>query len=218
AGLIPNLDSIAEFRLITNSFDAQYGKFTGGVMNAITKSGSNGIHGDAVEFLRNDALDARNAFDRSKAELRRNQFGYAVGGPFWKNKLFWFTDYQGPREIQGASTGILPLPTAAQRGGAFDPTSFVDGSGNPTTVKGAYWAQTLSNRLGYAVTNGEPDSSSRCPSIAQCGFPGGVIPTSAFSKPAVGILPFIPLGDPITGLYSNNSQKDNIRDDKAAQR
>ena len=63
AGLIPNLDSIAEFRLITNSFDAEYGKFSGAVMNAITKSGTNGFHGDAFEFLRNDAMDARNFFD-----------------------------------------------------------------------------------------------------------------------------------------------------------
>src|SRR2546427_6931020 len=101
AGLVPNLDSIEEFRLITNSFDAEYGKFSCPVMNAITKSGTNGVHGDVFEFLRNDKLDARNFFDPTKSELRRNQFGYAVGGPFWKNKLFWFTDYQGTREIRG---------------------------------------------------------------------------------------------------------------------
>jgi hypothetical protein len=187
-------------------------------MNAITKSGTNGVHGDVFEFLRNDKFDARNFFDQNKAELRRNQFGYAVGGPFWKNKLFWFTDYQGTRQVQGASTGLLQLPTAAQRGGTFDPSTFVDGSGNPTTVKGAYWAQTLSTRLGYAVTNGESYSTPSCADTTQCVFPSGVIPTSGFSKPAVGILPFIPLGDPITGLYSNNSQKDNIRDDKFGQR
>jgi hypothetical protein len=90
AGLVPNLDSIEEFRLITNSFDAEYGKFSGAVINAITKSGTNGFHGDAFEFLRNDKLDARNFFAPSKSELRRNQFGYAAGGPFWKSKLFWF--------------------------------------------------------------------------------------------------------------------------------
>jgi Carboxypeptidase regulatory-like domain len=218
AGLVPNLDSIQEFRLITNSFDAEYGKFSGAVMNAITKSGTNGVHGDAFEFLRNDKFDARNFFDPTKAELRRNQFGYAVGGPFWKNKLFWFTDYQGTRQVQGASTGLLQLPTAAQRGGVFDPSTFVDGSGNPTTVKGAYWAQTLSTRLGYTVTNGEPYSTPSCADTTECVFPGGAIPTSGFSKPAVGILPYIPLGDPITGLYSNNSQKNNIRDDKFGQR
>src|SRR4029077_12574219 len=104
-GLIPNLDSIEEFRLITNSFSAEYGKFSGAVMNAITKSGTNAIHGDAFEFLRNNTLDARNFFTAAKSELRRNQFGYAIGGPFWKNRLFWFTDYQGTREIRGAETG-----------------------------------------------------------------------------------------------------------------
>src|ERR1051325_7693308 len=107
AGLIPNLDSVEEFRLITNSFDAEYGKFSGSVMNAITKSGTNRIHGDAFEFLRNDILDATNYFDTSKAELRQHQFGYAVGGPLWKNKIFWFTDYQGTRIVQGASTGAV---------------------------------------------------------------------------------------------------------------
>jgi len=102
AGLVPNLDSIEEFRLITNSFDAEYGKFSGAVMNAITKSGTNGFHGDVFEFLRNDKFDAKNYFFGGKSELRRNQFGYAAGGPLWRNKLFWFSDYQGTREVKGA--------------------------------------------------------------------------------------------------------------------
>ncbi len=75
AGLVPNLDSVEEFRLITNSFDAEYGKFSGAVMNAITKSGTNGFHGDVFEFLRNDKLDAANFFTPTKSELRRHQFG-----------------------------------------------------------------------------------------------------------------------------------------------
>ena len=96
AGLVPNLDSVEEFRLITNSFDAEYGKFSGAVMNAITKSGTNGFHGDVFEFLRNNAMDAQNYFlpGVPKSELRQHQFGFTAGGPFWKNKLFWFTDYQ----------------------------------------------------------------------------------------------------------------------------
>jgi len=81
AAVIPNLDAVAEFRLLTSSFDAEYGRFSGAVMNAITKSGTNGLHGTAFDFLRNDKLDARNFFDPSKGELRRNQFGYAIGGP-----------------------------------------------------------------------------------------------------------------------------------------
>ena len=213
-GLIPNLDSIEEFRLITNSFDAEYGKFSGAVMNAITKSGSNAIHGDAFEFLRNDTLDARNFFTASKSELRRNQFGYAIGGPFWKNRLFWFTDYQGTKEVQGAETGIVQVIPAAQRQGIFDPASLTG------TIDGPYWAQVLSQRLGYTVTNGEPYSFAGCTLTSDCVFPGGVIPQRAWSKPAIGILPYIPLGnvDPAAGIYSDNSQKNRVQDDKAGQR
>ncbi|MGA2576994.1 MAG: TonB-dependent receptor [Bryobacteraceae bacterium] len=220
AGLIPNLDSIAEFRLITNSFDAEYGKFSGAVMNAITKSGTNGFHGDAFEFLRNDAMDARNFFDPSKAELRRNQFGYTAGGPFLKNRLFWFTDYQGTRQVQGASTGIVQLPTAAERAGDFNPADFVSAGGTPMTVTGSYWAQVLSQRLGYGVSAGEPYSLPGCTLSSDCVFPGGVIPQTAFSKPAVGILPYIPLPnlDPATGLYSDDSQRNTVQDDKIGER
>jgi len=212
AGLVPNLDSVEEFRLITNSFDAEYGKFSGAVMNTITKSGTNGIHGDVFEFLRNDKFDARNFFDPSKAELRRNQFGYAVGGPFWKNKLFWFTDYQGTREVRGASTGQISVPTLDQRSGNFGAGQFLDpATGDPMTVKGPYWAQTLSNRLGYAVTDGEAYNDV---------FPTGVIPSTAFAAPAVGILPYIPVGnlDPEGGLFADASQKRNVTDNKIGQR
>src|SRR5467141_491318 len=185
AGLVPNLDSVEEFRLITNSFDAEYGKFSGSVMNGITKSGANRIHGDVFEFLRNDKFDGTNYFDQSKAELRRNQFGYAVGGPFWKNKLFWFTDYQGTREVRGASTGSVTVPTAAQRSGTFTPADFADSSGNPLLVSsqpcpggatcGLNWADTLTQRLaattGQTVVNGEPYSTPTCADTTQCVFP-----------------------------------------------
>jgi hypothetical protein len=216
AGIVPNLDSIAEFRLITNSFDAEYGKFSGSVMNAITKSGTNRIHGAAFEFLRNDKLDARNFFDPGKAELRRNQFGYAVGGPFVKNKLFWFTDYQGTRQIAGASTGLVSVPTVSQRNGIFDPGAFVDPNGNPETVKGAYWAQSLSQRLGYTVTNGEPYSG--CTTTANCVFPGGVIPSSGFAKPVPALLKYIPLPNQGVSTFADSSQKKTVDDDKNGQR
>src|SRR5262252_770717 len=147
AGLVPNLDSVEEFRLITNSFDAEYGKFSGAVMNAITKQGTNGFHGDVFEFIRNDKLDANNFFNNlaglQKSELRRNQFGYAAGGPVWKNKLFWFSDYQGTRQVIGAETGLVNLPPAAEYQGLFDPsllTGTVDGS-SPGTCPNCGWAE-----------------------------------------------------------------------------
>src|SRR5271169_2155643 len=118
-GLVPNLDSVEDFRLITNSFDAEYGKFSGAVMNAITKSGTNGFHGDVFEFLRNDKFDAKNYFFSGvpKSELRQHQFGFTAGGPFWKGKLFWFTDYQGTRIVQSAEVSGVPVPSADEHQG-----------------------------------------------------------------------------------------------------
>jgi Carboxypeptidase regulatory-like domain len=232
-GFIPNLDSVEEFRLITNSFDAEYGKFSGAVMNAITKSGTNSFHGDAFEFLRNDAFDATNYFAPSKSELRRNQFGYAAGGPLWKDHIFWFSDYQGTRQVQGAETGLVTVPTAAERLGQFDPSVFATtnsaGQSVPTTIDGPYWAQVLSQRLGYAVTQGEPYSFAGCTTTnyvsttgtpTACVFPNGLIPQSAWAAPAGHILPYIP-APTLAGAvnnYSNNSQRNIANDDKIGER
>jgi len=237
AGLVPNLDSVEEFRLITNSFDAEYGKFSGAVMNAITKSGTNGFHGDVFEFLRNDAMDARNFFTTSKSELRQNQFGFTAGGPFWKNKLFWFTDYQGTRRTAGAETGIVTLPNVAQLQGQFDPsvlsgkvdTGTLPGPGNCPVGPCNDWPTTLSKRLGYTVRANEPYSSGSCNSTNYvdavstpnaCVFPGGLIPKAAWSAPALGLLKYFPTPnvDPSAGTYQNNSQKDTITDNKIGER
>ncbi|HVO57006.1 MAG TPA: TonB-dependent receptor [Dongiaceae bacterium] len=221
AGLVPNLDSVEEFRLITNSFDAEYGKFSGAVMNAITKSGTNGLHGDLFEFWRNDKLDAKNYFFAGKSELRRNQFGYTLGGPIWKNHLFFFSDYQGTREIQGAET-VATVPTDDMRNGNFDP-AILSGS-----VDGAYWAQVLTSRLasttGQTVSPGEPYSG--CDSTANCVFPvdptTGLanIPKAAWSAPSVALLAYIP-GPTTTGdsqNYVNNAQKNSLIDNKFGER
>jgi hypothetical protein len=216
--VIPNLDSIAEFRLITNSFDAEYGKFSGAVMNAVTKSGTNGFHGAAFEFLRNDKMDARNFFDQTRATLKRNQFGYAVGGPAIKNRLFWFTDYQGTRETRGLSSGLVTLPSVAQRQGVFTPGDFTDSEGNPMVVNGSYWAGMLSQRLGYAVSANEPYSTPNCLTSANCVFPGGVIPQSAFSPAARGTMKFIPLPNTGVNKYVTSGQNRKLTDDKAGQR
>jgi len=220
AGLVPNLDSVEEFRLITNSFDAEYGKFSGAVMNAITKSGTNEIHGDVFEFLRNDALDSKNYFFPNKSELRRNQFGYTLGGPVWKDHLFFFSDYQGTRQVEGAEAANVTVPTADQRQGNFDPASL---SG---AVDGPYWAQVLSQRLGYTVTQGEQYSAPGCTSNAQCVFPvdpvSGLanIPQAAWSAPAKAILPYIPAptNSQPTQNYTNNSQRNIANDDKFGER
>ncbi len=182
-------------------------------MNAITKSGTNGFHGSAFDFLRNSDMDARGFFDPAVAVLKRNQFGYAVGGPAIKNKLFWFTDYQGTRQSQGSSSSLTVLPSVAQRNGVFDPS---DLNG---TVTGPYWAQLLSQRLGYTVTNNEPYSLPSCTTTAACVFPGGVIPASAISPISAKLLSnYVPVPNVGATGYLTASQVSTIRDDKAGQR
>ena len=106
----PNLDSIAEFRILTDNFDAEFGNYSGGIINVITKSGSNQLHGTVFDFLRNTDLDARNYFSPERSFYRQNQFGGTVGGPIRQNKVFYFGDYQGTRQSQGVDTGLIPVP------------------------------------------------------------------------------------------------------------
>ena len=108
----PNPDATAEFRVLTNNFDAQYGFSPGAVVSIVTKSGTNAWHGDAFEFLRNGVLNARDFFATSRDTLQRNQFGGSLGGPILKNKLFIFGNYQGTtlrRTVQGGGiAGFVP--------------------------------------------------------------------------------------------------------------
>ncbi len=116
----PPPDALQEVKVLTNTFSAEYGRNSGAIFNAVTKSGTNEIHGAAWEFLRNHALNARNFFAPSeKPQLIQNQFGFAVGGPIRKDKLFLFGSYEGLR-IRPAALGSSAFPlTAAERGGDF---------------------------------------------------------------------------------------------------
>ena len=110
------VDAIQEFSVLTTNYSAAYGKTSGGVVNAITKSGTNQFHGSVYEFLRNSALDARNFFesaDAPKADFKRNQFGAAIGGPIVKDRTFFFADYEGIRQAKGiANLNFVPSPDA----------------------------------------------------------------------------------------------------------
>src|SRR5262245_32046061 len=132
-GLLLGVETIKEFRVLTNTYSAEYGRAAGGVFIAVTKSGTNEFHGSAFDFLRNDNLDARQFFDRcpninpncdsgGKPEFRRNQFGGSFGGPIITDKTFFFGSYEGLREFKGitnfatvpddnARLGILPTGT-----------------------------------------------------------------------------------------------------------
>ncbi len=115
----PNPDALAEFSVQTNNFDAQYGGSAGAVVNIVTKSGTNALHGSLFEYLRNGDLNARNFFAPQQDALKRNQFGGSVGGPILKNKLFYFGSYQGTIIGNTSYGNTAFVPTAAQRAGDF---------------------------------------------------------------------------------------------------
>lgn len=116
-GLSLGVDSVQEFSVITGNATADYGRSSGGVINAITRSGTNGFHGSAYEFLRNSALDARNYFDGPRVPpFKRNQFGGSIGGPVIKNRTFFFGDYEGLRQSLSSTTPISVPSTMARRG------------------------------------------------------------------------------------------------------
>jgi Carboxypeptidase regulatory-like domain/TonB dependent receptor len=214
AAVIPNLDSIAEFRILSDNFDAEYGRYTGGQINVITKSGTNEFHGDVFDFLRNTDLDARNYFSPTRGTFIQNQFGGTVGGPIVKKKIFFFSDYQGTREIEGADTGLIPVPSMADRmGNLMDQASLLTG-----VVGGAYWAGVLSNQLGYPVSAGEPYYTPGCTSSSQCVLPNAAIPQSAWSAPALNLLKYIPVPNVGASVFSTSASNEILRDDKIGER
>jgi hypothetical protein len=122
--IVPNLDSIQEFRVLTSDFDAQFGDYSGGQVLVVTKAGTDQLHADVFEFLRNTSLDARNYFSPQRAKFDQNQFGGTLGGPIHRDKSFFFADYQGTRMTQGVDTGKISVPSVLERAGNFfDPTT-----------------------------------------------------------------------------------------------
>lgn len=217
---VPNLDSIAEFRILTNNYDAEYGNYSGGQINVITKSGSNRFHGNVFEFLRNTNLNTRNYFDTPGkiGEYHQNQFGGTIGGPVVKDKIFFFADYQGNRKVHGESSPLISVPTLAEvNNGDF---SAVSSQMVNKVVTGTVWAQQLSTALGYPVSQGENYFTTACtPATAvtgACVFPNAQIPTKLFSPISKNMLPFIPSNP--AGTFTTSSVPDRLRDDKTSGR
>jgi hypothetical protein len=218
--VIPNLDSIAEFRIITNNFDSEYGNYSGGQVNVVTKQGTNAFHGDLFEFNRNTALNASNYFATSVPKFIQNQFGGTVGGPIRKDSTFFFADYQGTRQITAPTqTTSVPDGTLDSNGDynlSVPQQGFVTNAG--AAVQGNYWAGILSSRLGYPVTDGEAYFG--CTDPANCVFPNFIIPHTAFSSAAAGLLPYIPVPNVsnATFNYSTSAYGEKLRDDKVGLR
>src|SRR3954468_19046751 len=142
----PSPDSIEEFRVLTNTFDAEYGRNSGSVVNVVTKSGTNQFHGNVYEFFRNKVLNASGFFDSEKPDFKQNQFGGTFGGPIKKDRTFFFTSYEGRRIRQGISSDSVSVPTAAERIGDFSGQSVFAGTLSDQTA-----ADALNNRPGCAA-------------------------------------------------------------------
>ena len=117
----PSIDAISEFNIQKTSYAPEFGGKSGAVINVVTKSGTNELHGSLFEFVRNDVFDAKNFFDSQTAPIppfRQNQFGGSLGGPLIKNRTFFFVDYEGQR-VRKSLTSTFSVPTGAMRTGDF---------------------------------------------------------------------------------------------------
>jgi hypothetical protein len=198
----PSPDSIQEFRVLTNTFDAEYGRNSGSVVNVVTKSGTNNLHGSAYEFFRNKVLNANNycltaaeGLPCDKPQFNQNQFGGTFGGPIKKDRTFFFASYEGRRVRQGILSPAVGVPSAAERPSASQPyADFTDIGGFDTSNPGT------------AVLN-NPQLLDNRPGCDQAvGFPGGIpagtlyttifqnsqIPLACMDPTAVDLLQFVP--------------------------
>src|SRR5262245_39901182 len=202
----PVVEAIQEFKVEVNSPSAEFGRFNGGVINLTTKSGTNDFHGSAFEFLRNQALNARNLFapataNPKKPVFRRNQFGFVGGGPIIKDKTFFFGDYQGTRQLI-ARVRISTVPTLAQRAGNFSSslgallylqpngTISTTVTGNPVMVTDTN-ENTIQGRVGQIFRPSDHRA-----------YAGNQIPINTFDSVAASLLQRYP--SPTTSGAANN--------------
>ena len=217
--IIPNLDAIAEFRIVTGDYDAEFGEYSGGQISVVTKSGGNEFHGSAFEFLRNTDVDARSYFSSSRGAFQQNQFGGTAGGPIRRNKAFYFVDYQGTRQNEGIDTAQIAVPSDADRtGNLLDLTDGPEGNRLNGVVSGPYFANMLTQELGYQVVQGEPYYQTGCTQPSQCVFPNAFIPQAGWSVPAQRMLQYIPAPNTASGVFATSAYDQTVRDDKGGMR
>lgn len=214
----PTPDSVEEFRVITNTFDAEYGRNSGSVVNVVTKSGTNSLHGDIYEYFRNTVLDARNYFDLpgKPPQWNQNQYGGTLGGPVIKDRTFYFVSYEGRRIRQGLTGQAVAVPTGTPSLTA--PTGeFAGDFGNAGTFTGGianpFVAQVLDGRpgcdaaLGYTVASLGPNPPWGGPGGV---FPNNVIPTACQDPVAANLMQlFVPAANVGTNNVSVPVSTDN---------
>jgi hypothetical protein len=177
ANVFPNPDAVEEFTVDTNSYNAKFGGRGGAVVNAVTRGGTNSIHGSAFEYVRNGDFDADSFFSQTQDTLKRNQFGFSVGGPLKKDKTFWFGSFQRTTNRYGTTSNVAFGPTEAELNGNWSSSLAALGTGGK-----------LTNPLTGAT------------------FTGGQVSTSLYNPISLKVLALVPTGDPITGQFNYLSQ------------
>jgi hypothetical protein len=218
----PTPDSVEEFRVITNTFDAEYGRNSGSVVNVITKSGGNSFHGDLYEYFRNTVLDAKNYFDLvGRPQWNQNQFGGTFGGPIKKDRTFFFLSYEGRRIRQGITSQVVNVPSAAERTGDF--------SGVGGFASGAISDQFVADVLNTRASNGTSCSSAIntlqvqngiAPTAPAAGvnwstlFPTGMIPAACQDPVAANLMAnYIPTSSVTVPVSTDNEDQFTVRFD-----
>jgi hypothetical protein len=223
---LPSVDALQEFKVQTSNFNAEFSRAGGAVLNATTKSGTDKFHGNVFEFLRNDALDARNYFEQSKGEFRLNQFGVTAGGPvfipyLWdgrKHKTYVFGDYQGSRIVQ-ATPYTSTVPTALERSSGYTNLSeLVSGqSGTRTDLLGRTFplGQVFDPSTTRAVTAGQVDPvtglTATANGYAREPFAQNQIPAGRLDANAVNLLGVFPAPN-LPGLFNNYASDPHFTD------
>jgi hypothetical protein len=196
----PTPDAIEEFRVISNTFDAEYGRNSGAVVNVITKSGTNQWHGNLYEYFRNTVLNAQGYFNTVKPQENQNQFGGTFGGPIKKDRTFFFVSYEGRRVRQGVSGQTVAVPTTFERNGVF-----AGGVSGPITdqftadaINGRPGCSTAISALGGQLPAAGVDWSSVFP-VDSNG--NSNIPAPCMDPVAIDMLRFVPAANRTDGTY-----------------
>ena len=190
-GVPPAVDAVEEFKVQSGTMSAEFGFTAGGAINLVTKSGTNAIHGTLYEFLRNDRLDARNAFAVARLPFRYNQYGGTIGGPFIKNRTFGFFNYEGYK-VRRASPRIASMPIAAWRRGDF--STLANANGSPIPV------------YDPATIRPNPNGAGQVRDV----FPGNIVPAARFDSITPKILAYWP--EPNVAPINQFTQSQNYRD------
>jgi Carboxypeptidase regulatory-like domain len=215
----PTPDSVEEFRVLTNTFDAEYGRNSGSVVNVITKSGTNAIHGDIYEYFRNTVLDAKNYFDvAGRPQWNQNQYGGTLGGPILKDRTFYFVSYEGRRVREGITGQQVNVPTTAERTGDFSGVGGFAGGGG---ISNSFVANALDGRPGCDTALGLPAGGiANLPTDPSTGlvdwstvFPNGIIPSACQDPVAANLMNYIPAASVTVPVSTDNEDQFTVRFD-----